>query len=100
MSERERSRILFRMAELVREQRIELLRNTGAKWARKTILDHGRRRPNVWTRFVAPHQLDLVQACIRMDEDEIETFNKLGGSPWLRAVLQESIDKRKGNGHA
>lgn len=81
------------------EQRIELLRNGGGKWARKTILDHELRNPDVWVKFVAHHQLDIVQACVRMDEDEIAAFNVLGGSPWLRAVLQASIDKRRGKGN-
>lgn len=77
------------------EQRIELLRNGGAKWGRQMIAQHTAVPIALWVRFVPPAKVKTVQACIRMSEEQRACFNELGGSPWLRALLQNSIDNRR-----
>jgi hypothetical protein len=79
------------------DQRIELLRLGGAKWARAQIDMHTRLPRAVHTRFIRPADLKTVQACVGMDEHVRAQFNELGASPWLRAILQNSIDERKAN---
>jgi hypothetical protein len=79
------------------DQRIELLRLGGAKWARGQIDAYTHTPKVVYTRFIRAADLKTVQACVGMYEDMRVQFNELGGSPWLRAILQNSIDARKKN---
>jgi hypothetical protein len=76
------------------DQRIELLRNGGAKWGRRMIALHTAVQTTLYTRFIRPADSKTVQACIAMSEEERACFNDLGGSHWLRALLQNSIDSR------
>lgn len=84
-------------AYVTSEQRIELLRNGGAKWGRRMIALHTAVPVTLWVRFVRPADTRCVQACIAMSDEERACFNELGGSHWLRAVLQDSVNKRSSN---
>jgi hypothetical protein len=74
------------------DQRIQLIRNGGAKWIRKQIAYHYAHHPEIWIQYVNPDIHKLVQACVRLTDLQREQMKTLGGSSWLRAVLQDSLN--------